>query len=333
MTESQHSGEFQAEVNSGFEPILIAKVFEPILARMPESIAPNAISVFGHASCWATFGCAYLSTGLQGWPKALALVGAGILTFVTMAADCLDGMQARRTGRTSKLGELLDHWLDAIHVPMTTAGLVLVVGLEPWLAVAVHVSATAIYNAQLVLYQRSGRFVHPPTSGVDGAFGTAIGYLLLAVYLGAFGANPWVDRILGIVAVFVQLRLNAFYYRRLGRWIGAHLLFIALALGFSGAFLAGLTSRLVFVLLIVFLSFRLNGRWVWASLLKRPFSGFDWPCALCVVAIPLVHLLPPWIVHETDLRTLVPHAAIGLLVALNLLDFRRDYPKLVGGAT
>ncbi len=56
-------------------------------------------------------------------PRALALIGAGVGMLLSMIGDSLDGMHARRTDQCSKLGEMMDHWLDAIIVPLTTLGI------------------------------------------------------------------------------------------------------------------------------------------------------------------------------------------------------------------
>ena len=85
--------------------------------------------------------------------------------------DNLDGMQARRTNRCSKLGELMDHWLDAIHVPLANVGMAMALQLAPWAVVGVVVSGTMIYQAQVLHYHVKRVFIHPPTSGTDARSG------------------------------------------------------------------------------------------------------------------------------------------------------------------
>ena len=54
MADGKDEGsDFVAQVTSTFEPILIDKVCQPILQRLPESIHPNTISLVNHLVCWA----------------------------------------------------------------------------------------------------------------------------------------------------------------------------------------------------------------------------------------------------------------------------------------
>lgn len=321
---------YQAEVNSTFEPWLVDKAFVPLLERLPHSLAPNSISLIGHVICWGAGFCAWASTYLPPLYKALALVGTGVLMFMATAADCLDGMQARRTGRTSKLGELLDHWLDAIHVPIVSASIVLALGLDPWIVVAVHVTNAAIYNAQLVLYHHSGRFVHTPTSGVDAQFGTSVGFIAAAIYLGVFGPIWWLNIGLGVAATLIQLKLNFFYWRRMSLAQALpHVLFYLFCAAFAALYILGMMSTLVFALSIIFLSFRITGTFVLQTVLKRPYDGWDAGIIFWLLAIPAGHFfLGPVVVQGYRVDQLVPHLAILYMAGRNLIDLARNFEEL-----
>jgi phosphatidylglycerophosphate synthase len=93
-------------------------VFMPIVRALPPSLTPNQITLFGHACIW--------SGGLL----ALGAPDGGTLVLLALAfgctgfnvADTIDGMYARYSRRTSRLGELLDHGLDPFGmalVPLT----------------------------------------------------------------------------------------------------------------------------------------------------------------------------------------------------------------------
>jgi len=328
--EEQPSQEgFHAEVNSGLEPILVERLFTPLLRWVPESVAPNTISLIGTLVAWLTLGLTYLSTQLAPLGQGLALAGAGVGVFLSMTADCLDGMQARRTGRTSKLGEFLDHWLDAVHVPMVSAGLGLALGLEPWQVVLILITTTLIYNAQLVLYHFSGRFVHPGTSGVDGQFFVSLGYLAAALLLPTIGINPLVKTGMVLIAGAVQLRLNVFYYPRLGRHIVAHIPFVLLCVGYAVLYLLGAMDTLAFSLLVIIVSWRVTGTWVLRTITKRAYSGWDFSALLWLMLLTAAHFVPT---VGRSLGAVLPclaYVICAVLVAHNLGDLARHYRELL----
>ena len=171
---------YQVEVNSPFEPWVKAKVCEPILALMPESVHPNTISIVTHFLCWVTAFLGFLSVHVEPRARAAALVGAGVCLLMSMIGDHLDGMQARRTNQCSRLGEVIDHWLDALAVPLSSVGLAMALQLPAWILAPALIGTAMVYNAQLVLYHHTGRFVHPDTSGSDGQVLVALVYFSMA---------------------------------------------------------------------------------------------------------------------------------------------------------
>ncbi len=346
----QASSDFVAEVNSTFEPLIIARVCQPVLERLPESVAPNAISLFNHFVSWLVVAMAISSPHLGPIGQPVALVLAGLGTFATMVMDCLDGMQARRTNRCSKLGELMDHWLDAIHVVLGGVGIVMALQLAPW-AVAAVVSTTAmVYNAQLVLYHHRGAYVHPPTSGVDAQVGVSVGFVGAALFFSIFSRQErWVELLLAVIAVvgtLVQTRLAAFYYRRLGRLVVHHLKFLALCGGWAALYLAGAIDALAFVLAITFTSFRVTGSYVLYSIVKQPYGGFDWGLALLMLLIGVLGLFGggagaltiPWLVEPLSVAgyrvapraalDILPYLAFVYIIGRNLHELRVHFAEL-----
>lgn len=327
----EDSGLFEPEINSRFEPLLVTHVFEPLVNRLPYSLAPNTISLLGHIACWSAGISAWLSTLYLGWQKAIALVFTGFMMLLALTADSLDGMQARRTGQTSKLGELLDHWLDSIHTPIVSASITLALGLDPWLIAFVHLSTTMIYNGQILLYYHRRRFVHPPTSGVDGQFGTAIGFFIAAVYLGVFGPHYWTNMALGMIALIVQLRLNFFFWRRMSiKELVPHLLYILYGAALISFFFLQWIGTLEFALAIIFLSFRVTGSFVMASVLRYRFSGVDLGLILFLVAeVFSINLnANQFHFHGAVFSQIMIWGLILYLVLRNLIDFIRVYPEL-----
>jgi phosphatidylglycerophosphate synthase len=324
---------FQVEVTSNLEPWLVANVCQPVLEWLPESIHPNTISIVNHLVCWFTLAASIASTYLPPNERFIALVGAGIGVFVSLLADCLDGMQARRTNRCSKVGELLDHWLDAINVPILFVGITVALRLEPWMLATVHITGAMIYNAQLVFYHNSGRFVGPPTSGTDGAFGTSFGFIVLAFIYHFFDRHTfWLNMaITGTAAlcIYVNTKLNVFFYVRLKKLIVYHLPFVAFCLGFGALYLFGIIGMVSFVLAIIFVSFRVSGTYVLYTIIGKRFNGADWNIALWIAAIALGHAaLDPIPFGQHTLQYYLPAMAYAYMVTRNLIDFVRYFPLL-----
>ncbi|MDP2307948.1 MAG: CDP-alcohol phosphatidyltransferase family protein [Pseudomonadota bacterium] len=324
---------FQAAHTSRFESWLLERVCKPALARIPTSVHPNSLSLANHLLCWAVFYLAMVSASLDPVSRAVALALTGVGMFGTMVLDCLDGMQARRTQRCSKLGELMDHGLDAVHIPLITAGLSLALQLDPWAVIGIHAINAMIYNAQLVLYHRTGKFELP--SIVSGADMQMVSSLLFAV-VGIFfyfypRETPWVGHVVAvacIMALYTGLKSLAFYYGRLEWRLGGHLPFMALVAACSALYWVGALDTLAFTLLVAFLSFRMTGSFVLHSILGRPYSGLDAGAIVWVAAIAASHVSPPMSLGPTTLRAVLPYLACAYLAVRNLSDVARHFDAL-----
>ena len=330
MAEDNKS-EFVAEINSSFEPWLIKKICEPVLALMPESVHPNYISLAAHFICWTTATLAYISTAVDGATRLLVFVGAGVTMFGAMMGDCLDGMQARKTNRCSRLGEMMDHWLDAVHVPLVTVGLSFALNLESWQLVLVHITNTMIYNSQLVLYHHKGRFVGTDTSGADAEVGVSLGYLGIGIlYFFVNPMNDWVRvgvTVAAIYAIYLQVKFNFFYYKMLGKLTIHTIPFVLLCGGFGGLYMMGAITKLAFLLCVVFCSFRITGGYVQFTILKRRFNGFDTGIAAWIVLMGAVHLFgdPNMLVFGFKLYKALPLFACLYMAGRSLWEFVRYY--------
>ncbi|HVZ20685.1 MAG TPA: CDP-alcohol phosphatidyltransferase family protein [Vicinamibacterales bacterium] len=118
-----------------------------MVRAVPRRVTPNQITLCGHVCIWAA-GAVALMASAPG-SSVLAILAAGYTVF--NLADIVDGMYARHSGQTSRLGELLDHGLD----PFGTALVPLTYGIvmrEPaWLVL----SSTAV-----VAYLQFLTFLH-----------------------------------------------------------------------------------------------------------------------------------------------------------------------------
>ncbi|MGD8863175.1 MAG: CDP-alcohol phosphatidyltransferase family protein [Myxococcales bacterium] len=322
-----------------FEKRIIETLCEPLLPRIPASVHPNTISLVTHAIAWTTAALAVGSVFAETPLRSLMLVGAGVGTLLSMIGDCIDGMHARRTDQCSKLGEMMDHWLDAIIVPLTIGGITVALEMPTWALILVCTTAIMIYQAQLVLYHHTGKFIHPePASGVEGQFSIAIAYVALAVL---FFFSPrhvaWLDLAIGLLAaagIFVQMRCNWFYYVRLGAHITRHLNFVAMLGSLSLLHTLGAVDLFGFLFGLVFISFRISGTYVLRTIVGRSFDGNDWGIYAFLGVMAVAHMgvlstgasLPG--VGETDLATALPYLMGLYVLGRNFADFARHYPAL-----
>jgi phosphatidylglycerophosphate synthase len=332
--QSQAKEGFSAAPPTRFEERILQWLCEPVLVRIPASVHPNTISLCTHFIAWLTAACAVSSALMPQPQRSFALIAAGVGMLLSMIGDCLDGMHARRTQQTSKLGEMMDHWLDAIIVPLVTIGASMALEMEPWVIAAVNVMVAMVYHAQLVLYHHTGSFVHPETaSGVEGQFGVSVGYVgMAALFYFVPRSAPWLDialMTLGALAIVVELKCSAFYYTKPGFRLDRHLIFVGLGSALAGLYLWGAIDVYAFLLALVFTSFRISGTYVLYTILKRPYAGTDHGITAFLVAIGVAHAALP---NVSSLGISLP-AALTYLACLymftrNMLDFARHYRDL-----
>ena len=117
---SEDAGSYRVEHVSKFEPWLLRNLCEPVVKVIPAWISPNMITMVNACVIVLMFALCTISPRLAPLDRLLALFGAAVAMFSSMILDSVDGMHARRTNQTSKLGEFLDHWLDTVHVPLVS---------------------------------------------------------------------------------------------------------------------------------------------------------------------------------------------------------------------
>jgi phosphatidylglycerophosphate synthase len=334
MSKSAPERAFFAENGSKFEPLLIKTLCEPLLPHIPASVHPNTITLITHLIAWTTAILALVSPHLPPFQQAMALIGAGIGMFLAMLGDCIDGLHARRTNQCSKLGELLDHWLDAMVVPLATIGMSAALQMPPWAMVTINITVAMIYNAQLVLYHHTGRFIAPePASGPEGQFGISLGYVALAGFFYCVDRHqPWLDlamAALAAAATFVQLKCTAFFFPKLGRKVIEHVWFVLPCAGFGAAYLLGILNLHVFVFSVVFTSFRVCGSYVLRTIVRERYNGFDGIIFASVALIFAVHyVLRPAPIGNLRIENLIAAGACLYAVTRNFWDFSRHYRSL-----
>ena len=169
-TLSERSYSYENAQESILLPFYQRIIWDPLLGIVPRALSPNAITLISTICCGGSF--LLVATGSD---DPVALVVAAILVFSYMTLDNIDGAQARRTGRSSRLGEFLDHWLDSFNNGFVVLGACLAAGLPPLFALGVLTAASLAFLAvQLELLTtgvfRMGRVgdIEAPTSWSTG---------------------------------------------------------------------------------------------------------------------------------------------------------------------
>jgi phosphatidylglycerophosphate synthase len=198
---------------------------------------------------------------------------------VSIVLDCLDGMQARKTGRTSKLGEVLDHSLDSANVPLCACATVLTVFPDDFTILISIICGSLIYNAQLVIYRHVHIFVLPPLTGPAAQALAAGALMFFGVFFRCFSRHDYPVRVFLVIFYIVgnlaQLQNTFFYTKALMRTPGTmtpHLRFTATMLLHASLLLAGWVTPIEWLLSAIVIAYRCNGKYVLDTL--QHFKAF-----------------------------------------------------------
>lgn len=316
---------------------------ETIAARfvphIPARIHPNTITLVTHAMNWLTACLAFSSAYTRGLTRSSLLLGAAVGMLVSVIGDCLDGMHARRTNQCTNLGSMLDHWLDAAVVPLVPAGITVALYMMPWQIVAVCITAAMVYHSQLLYYHHTGAFIAPEAATGSGAqLGVSAGYVAMAgLFYFVDPDTTWIRVLvygIALLGLYIQMRCNWFYYKRLGAHVRGHLPFVLIGSAFGALHLLGAIDLNAFLLCIIFVSFRISGSYVLWTLVGRAYAGFDAGVAAWIGAIAAGHwLLAPVELGGVTIQWLLPYLVCAYCVVRNLVDFSRNYSALVAGRT
>lgn len=152
-----------------------------LVPRIPRSITPNAITIFGQFAALAGLITAFLAT--QGMP--FLYVVSGLMWFTYLTADNLDGQHARATGQTSVLGEFLDHGLDGFASGCLLLTCSIILGMDGiWMAMFLALGALGFIVTFWEQY-RTGRLILPEISAAEG-----VTLVIVLNFILAFGGEP-----------------------------------------------------------------------------------------------------------------------------------------------
>ena len=324
---------FVVENNSRIEPWFIEHICKPVLNVIPRFVTPNSISLINHLTCWMVFFLAVVAPYLSPLSALWTRILVAFFIFASGVLDCLDGMQARRTGRCSKLGEVMDHWLDALNLPLMSSALIVTLQLDPLIMALGIISGVMVYNAQLIHYHHSGRFVHPKTAGIDAQLMLVGSFLLFSVFLYIFPRELyWVTvlvNVFGLVATIVQVRITYFYLKMFEGYLSRFILFLFFCAAYSIPYLMGMMSDWMYLVGIAFISFRITGSYVLYTVIGQRYNGSDWRIGLWALAILITYTwFGSYKIYEYALSSILPFLFFLHLMGLNLLDLYRNIGEL-----
>jgi phosphatidylglycerophosphate synthase len=285
-----------------------------LLEKLPTGLSPNAMTTISTLCCGVSF---VLAAAFRDHAWALVMAALLIVTYFTL--DNLDGAHARRIGKSSRLGEFMDHWLDTLNNGFVTLGACLAAGLPPIFALAVlSVGNLAFFAVQWELRQ-TGVFRMGRIADVEGNTTVALLYLVLAV-LGAdalqvqpIAGLPNLTIFLGcgVMGQAAWTALVAVYRTPVARIDFAPIILAhVLLLGWASA---GGLGPLAYLSIAFFLNPVFTTRPVFSRLLDRNTAPLDWMVVGFLTAGIGLHVL-------ADVDTGGFGAA--LAVALGLLTLR-----------
>jgi phosphatidylglycerophosphate synthase len=267
--------EYRCEDHSLLLRLLEPALFKPLVRVLPRGITPNQITIAGQLA--ALVGFVLVAAGRPLGGAGLVLLAAAIWFYT--AADCMDGLFARHTKQTSRLGELLDHWLDAVSVPLVVLSFGLALPAAPALVFAGAVAISFLHYATFLHGFRLG-WVHLGKLGMlEGASIGAAACAVVAVWGPAPLARPvvagWSAASL-LLLVFVVGSCTALWAMR-GLWrhradfAPLTLLFAALVLWFAFGRLPVLPAAVM----VIAVGSYLEGNVIRARLLRGPLVLWD----------------------------------------------------------
>lgn len=150
-------------------------VWGPLLELIPDAVAPNALTLISTLACGLSF---VLAATLS--HSTVAMLAAAVLVFTYVSLDNMDGAHARRAGRSSRLGEFLDHWLDTLNNGFVVLGACFAAGLPASFTLGVLAVGTLAFFAVQWELRRTGVFRMGRVADVEGNTAVCGLYLLIA---------------------------------------------------------------------------------------------------------------------------------------------------------
>lgn len=211
---------YSANDASLMTPFLYRFFLTPMLKIVPYQIPANFITLISNSCILASFIIAALGY-YRGNFFLYFLIP--ILCFAYIVGDCFDGVQARRTGTSSPLGEYFDHFLDSFVTGLLTGTLLFALRSTNWFIL--FFPYQALYLGQIGAFWerlKTGTISFAKISTSEGVMTIAISsFLASCVFIQPFIVNKvilglsYVDFVLLICFFFAGVSgVKAFFLAR-----------------------------------------------------------------------------------------------------------------------
>ena len=102
---------YRIEDDSLVLPFFKRRIVSPLFSVVPRSLPANMITIFSNILMYMALVAALIEFPV----RSLRFIVIAVLVFGYLIGDHFDGMQAKRTGTSSALGEFCDHFLDVFN--------------------------------------------------------------------------------------------------------------------------------------------------------------------------------------------------------------------------
>ena len=175
---------YKCEDNSYLKPFFYNFFVNPIAARLTRRTVANDITLLSQffSLVPVVFALGYADTA-PSWMWAV-IPTLGFLLYIIL--DHLDGTHARRTGTSSPLGELVDHWCDAWNGALVPFAWGMAYGLgpnvHPMVLVACAITGALAYAVAISEHKALGVLRLDPIGGNEGMIMISASMIALAIF-------------------------------------------------------------------------------------------------------------------------------------------------------
>ena len=239
----------------------------------------------------------------------------------------MDGIHARATGQTSKMGEFLDHWLDSINVVIVNICIVYLLHLHGGVLVLYMVSMTVALFATVWKHHETGIFYRAKIGTSDGLLAIVILYMLLFFYFkspaftyqGPLKINiaSSLAYITILVSIVTTLSIIFSVRKKLIEYIPLMLAMLVISIWM----LTGMIDKLIGGLLIYGINIPVHGRFLLARLCRKNSSYRNWIISLLSILGLIIVLIKDSI--PFSIETYFIYTTLVLLVLVSFWDLFR----------
>ena len=204
--------EYRTESQAILYPTIKRYLFNPMINRLPRWLHANVLTATSGVLSIFVFATLLWIAAFSGWDHLLLVTAT--MWWWRDTLDNLDGGQARRTGTSGPMGELMDHTIDSYTVYPVILGVCLAFGVAPVLTlITVGVSLLGFWGAMWELRHR-GIFFTGVLSETEGAW-ILTGMLLGGGIFGIAAINTPFVSFVSVLGIIVFLTIFGFGYQLL----------------------------------------------------------------------------------------------------------------------